>query len=348
MSESSQYDTIIWFNTAFLGDLVLTTGAFATLRKRFPKVRQVLITHELGKTLLHDHSNLDLVLSFDKKEQSLWQAAYELKLALGDHHPSRTLVLQVHKSFRSSLICRFMGFKTITYAESAFSSFAWRRQARVSVFHETVRIALLLEQVGVERHELIQAKPFLDRSQKPNKAWVDFFMRSKKVVALAPGSVWATKRWPLQNFAQLAEKLLDDENNSVVVLGSAGEKNLALELCNKVGQHPNLLNLAGQTSLDELRWIYPNLSAVVANDSSPIHFASAFDIPTLAIFGATISQMGFGPLASKKAIAEISIDKLKCRPCSIHGPKKCPLRHFKCMKNQHPGHIWPQLQELLA
>ena len=66
-----------------------------------------------------------------------------------------------------------------------------------------------------------------------------------------------------------------------------------------------ILDLVGKTNLDDLRGVYPRLSAIVSNDSSPIHYASAFNVSTVAIFGATASAMGFGPLADESSVVEI-------------------------------------------
>jgi heptosyltransferase-2 len=91
-----------------------------------------------------------------------------------------------------------------------------------------------------------------------------------------------------------------------------------------------LINLTGKTSLADLNGIYPRLNLVITNDSSPIHYASAFNVPTVAIFGATVPAMGFGPLATGSKIAEV---ELPCRPCGAHGGATCPLGHFKCMND---------------
>jgi heptosyltransferase-2 len=149
---------------------------------------------------------------------------------------------------------------------------------------------------------------------------------------VSPGSKWGTKRWLAEKYSALIDELIANDDNAVIVLGSPDEKELnesVVEKC-KTGRNDRLLNLTGQTQLDELRALYPQLSALVTNDSSPLHYASAFDIPTVAIFGATLPEMGFGPVAEKSVVVEKK--GLPCRPCSDHGPEVCPLSHFKCMK----------------
>ena len=65
------------------------------------------------------------------------------------------------------------------------------------------------------------------------------------------------------------------------------------------------------------------------NDSAPLHIASAMNAPVTAYFCSTKPSFGFGPLSDNKTIVEVK-EKLECRPCGLHGKKKCPEDHFDC------------------
>ena len=65
------------------------------------------------------------------------------------------------------------------------------------------------------------------------------------------------------------------------------------------------------------------------NDSAPMHLASSVNAKTTAIFCSTVPEFGFGPLSDLSQVVEIK-EKLKCRPCGLHGKKACPEGHFKC------------------
>ena len=108
-----------------------------------------------------------------------------------------------------------------------------------------------------------------------------------------------------------------------------------------------MIDLVVRTSVDGLRAIYPKLDLIVCNDSSPIHYASAFDVPTLAIFGPTVPAMGFGPRSSKNKVLGIQSKDMPCRPCSDHGPQRCPLSHFGCMKQLTVETVYAHLKQLL-
>ncbi|HMK38279.1 MAG TPA: glycosyltransferase family 9 protein, partial [Bacteroidota bacterium] len=68
---------------------------------------------------------------------------------------------------------------------------------------------------------------------------------------------------------------------------------------------------------------------LVSNDSAPVHMAVAMRIPVVAIFGPTLPLFGFAPLGLRDRVVETA--GLKCRPCSVHGGRRCPTGTFDCM-----------------
>lgn len=335
--------TIVWLQTGFLGDIVLTTAAFRWVRQFYPSLRQLLITTPLGVKALAGHPDLDGVLSFDKRGRSLWSAARVLAKDLRSEKGA--VLLQAHRSARSSLLAKFIGFPTVTYEETALSFLARWRVPRIALLHETQRILLLLEALGASRWDFQNALPQLPAPTA--NAWaqtLENWAGDSPLIAIAPGSVWGTKRWPQENYRSLAKLLLENPRIKLLILGSGEEIGAAACVAEASLGPERLMNLAGKTSLDDLRAIFPLLHLLISNDSSPLHYASAFRVPTLAIFGATVPGLGFGPLAPGSRIAE---RQLPCRPCSDHGPQICPLGHFRCMREQTPEQISQIVWEML-
>ncbi|NRA64676.1 MAG: glycosyltransferase family 9 protein [Pseudobacteriovorax sp.] len=339
-------DTIVWLNTSYLGDLILSTLAFNAFKARFPDKKQYLITSHVGKASLESHGSLDKVIVFDKRSRGFLKTAKLVKSQLGGCSPNNTILIQAHRSFRSSFLAKFLGFSTITYQESSLSFLADIRLPRSSVLHESLRIGLLLEPLGIGREALAKERMSLANSDASSHL-KDTLKNQKEMIAIAPGSVWGTKRWPAESYGELLKRILSDTDYSVVLLGSPNEKDVCQTVLSVANDSTRVLNLAGHTSLSDLLYIYPKLKLLVANDSSPIHFASAFDIPTIAIFGATVSGMGFGPLAKRSKVVELSQADVPCRPCSDHGPKECPLGHFDCMVKINPARVFEELKKTL-
>jgi heptosyltransferase-2 len=159
------------------------------------------------------------------------------------------------------------------------------------------------------------------------------------LVALAPSSVWATKRWPY--YPKLARRLATVAR--VVILGSRDDVPLSDEVCAAV---PGCINAAGMLTLLGSAELIRRCNVLVSNDSAPLHLASAVDTPTVAIFGPTVPAFGFGPLA--KDSATIGLDALPCRPCDRHGPRKCPLGHWKCMREIGVDDVAARVSDILS
>ncbi|NBQ54692.1 MAG: glycosyltransferase family 9 protein, partial [Proteobacteria bacterium] len=207
---------------------------------------------------------------------------------------------------------------------------------RVIPFHEAARIAMLLEPLGMSREKILAARPRIagEQAESGPESKSQSLPGSAKAfrIAIAPGSVWGTKRWLPERFARLGVELLARVPDSRIILtGSPDEAALCDAIERKIGDRTRVENLAGKTALKELPALFAGFDLVVTNDSSPVHYAGAVNAPTVAIFGATIPQFGFAPLAQKSKVVDAG--KLPCRPCSDHGPQVCPEVHFRCMKD---------------
>jgi heptosyltransferase-2 len=84
---------------------------------------------------------------------------------------------------------------------------------------------------------------------------------------------------------------------------------------------------------------------VISNDSSPVHVAISVGTPVVEIYGATVPEFGFFPYRNG---VYVEVKGLPCRPCGIHGGRKCPEGHFKCMVDLKPEVVIEKAEELLS
>jgi heptosyltransferase-2 len=77
-----------------------------------------------------------------------------------------------------------------------------------------------------------------------------------------------------------------------------------------------------------------------------MHMAVAVGTPVVAIFGATVPAFGFGPSGPFDIVVETL--GLKCRPCSIHGGERCPIKTFECMKDITHGRVFQIVMDVLS
>jgi heptosyltransferase-2 len=159
------------------------------------------------------------------------------------------------------------------------------------------------------------------------------------LIALAPGSIWATKRWP--GFPALASSLA--AHGRIVVIGGDADRDLATAIATTT---PGAIDATGRLSLLASAELIRRSALLVTNDSLPQHLASAMGTRTVTVFGPTVPGFGFGPLAPRSA--SIGHESLPCRPCHPHGPPSCPLGHHLCMRDLAPAAVLTRTLSVLA
>jgi heptosyltransferase-2 len=244
-----------------------------------------------------------------------------------------TLAYSLHKSARTSLLLFLAGIKTTVGFKSSVLSFLYSvKKHRLVSNHDVERNLSLLDDVEDSEKEL---KLYVNKSED---VLSKFQLSNQSYVVIAPGSVWLTKRWSATHFKLLVSEL--SKTISVVVTGSPDEKKLCDYVCNGSAAK----NLAGSLNLSQTIGVISAAKGVVCNDSLPLHIASSFKRPVVALFCATSPQFGFGPWRTKFSVLES--DSLSCKPCMRHGSNKCPTGTEACRTEILPLHVMQALKEL--
>ncbi|WP_457681346.1 lipopolysaccharide heptosyltransferase II [Thermovibrio sp.] len=330
-------EKLLVFQTAFLGDLILTSPLLKSLKRTFPSSELHLVVRSGLEEVFKGFWAVDRVIPFNKK--GLWSFAKKLR------SESYSLAISPHRSHRTGLILFLAGIpKRVGYDRAGFS-FLYTDRVKHEFkkgLHEVERLLRLLKPLervfrvvydrGVEL--ALSQEEFLSSLNK-------FSLKSKSYAVLAPGSVWPTKAWLPEYFAKVGD-FLKKKGYEVVVLGSKTDRVYCERVCTFTKNA--FLNLCGKTSLREFFSLIKGASIVVSNDSSPVHAAAAFKTPVVEVYGATVPDFGFFPYGPGKFV---EVEGLKCRPCGLHGGKRCPEGHFKCMKELKPEKVISAVEELL-
>lgn len=321
--------------TSFLGDMVLTTPLLERLAgEGFVHV----VATPANAAVLANHPAVASVIVFDKRGADrglggLRRVANRLRKV----GAQRAYLAQ--GSARTAALAWLAGVpERIGFETSGGKIFSTRLIPYDRTLHHAARLWQLANALGDERSVPQRLRPSLRPGAADERA-VDTLLQSHHVeahtplVALAPGSVWATKRWP--SFAALGAALAESfakDNVRLVVLGAAGDAPLAQAIADAVAARGGapVIDAAGALSLLGSAAMLRRCRVLVTNDSAPLHLASAMNTPTVALFGPTVPSLGFGPLAEQHVV--MGRMELACRPCHAHGPMRCPLRHWQCMQ----------------
>jgi heptosyltransferase II len=328
--------------TSFLGDVILTTPLIAELGKR--GAVDVLVTPQ-GATVLANNPSIRNTIRYDKRGTygaalGLWQTIKSIRL---QRPYDRAYLAQ--GSFRSGVLAMLTAAKErIGFASSTGRVLYTKQLPYRPDRHHAERLWSLSMAECADPPTADQIRPRLYPSDADRRA-VDLLLRNippddAAFVALAPGSAWGTKRWPY--YLDLARRLAGDF--PIAVVGSSADSDIATRISEALPKGSVIDGTRGLSLLASAELI-GRAQAIVTNDSAPQHLASAMGTPTLTIFGPTVPEFGFGPLAERHATA--GHDGLSCRPCHRHGPPRCPLGHWRCMRELTTEHIASLLTEVL-
>jgi heptosyltransferase-2 len=157
-------------------------------------------------------------------------------------------------------------------------------------------------------------------------------------VALAPGSVGASKRW---TYYPEAARLLAERGFEVWVVGGPGEKALAQEIVAAGG--PRIRDLTG-TDLRNGILAMAAASVAISNDSGLMHIAAAIGTPTMGIFGPTSPYL-WAPLNGLAATVVQTKSQLSCQPCQR---TVCTMNDHRCMRDIAAADVVDTVQRVLV
>jgi heptosyltransferase-2 len=312
--------------TAFLGDVVLTTPLLSALAAQHGQVD--VVTTPLAAPLLETHPAVRQVIPYDKRRVDRGVAGLRtLARRLGREQYDR--VYLPHRSLRTAALALLARIPSRIGFSGGWSFLYTEAKPKPRTGHETDRLLALADVAQGTYPPTLRPTPEDERvagdiwdeiAQKPNAPFV----------ALAPGSIWGSKRWPY--YPELAHRLAA-KGVPLAVVGSADDGDLGSEIVAAVAaaRGPVAINTCGQLTLRQSAALIGQAMLLVTNDSAPLHLATAMGTPIVALFGPTVTEFGFGPL--RAGDVALGVEALQCRPCSSHGPLQCPLGHHRCMRD---------------
>jgi heptosyltransferase-2 len=164
--------------------------------------------------------------------------------------------------------------------------------------------------------------------------------QDRGMIALAPGAAHATKRWPLEHWRALAQRIVG-QGFDVVLVGGEEDAPLGAALAN--GTTNRTANAAGRFGLQGTGAVLQRAAAVVSGDTGVMHMATAVGAPVVALFGPTVEPFGFFPYTPRARVVELP---LGCRPCSSKGGPRCPLGHHRCLLDIVPETVYQALRSI--
>jgi lipopolysaccharide heptosyltransferase I len=174
------------------------------------------------------------------------------------------------------------------------------------------------------------------------------FPNSAPVVAMAPATQWASKKWPEDHWVALIQRLLSGTGLNVLLLGSSADEPVAARILSAFSAaqlEGRVCNLFGRSPVPAMYAVYEHVTVAVGSDSAPLHVAGAMGVPVLiGIYGPT-GYRRTPPIGSPQIQLLSTEGQLSCQPCH---QRNCPLGTDECMKRIGPEEVFAAVVERLA
>jgi heptosyltransferase II len=344
-------ETVVVFAPNWLGDAVMALPAFADVRKHFASARVVVAARGSVASLFELVPGVDAVATLRWRGRPFTRRALDQDLATlnisCDSTPGTGILFP--NSFATAWLARRAGVvERWGYATD------WRRRLltrSVKVprdsMHQGRYYQHLLSELGVP------IGPLGPRVDVP-KSLVDHardrlsaagWDARQPLVAMAPGAAYGTaKRWLPKHFATVIATLANDYGVRTALVGSAADaETVRMIVADEGARQAQPIDLAGQTTLNELAGVLAASAACVSNDSGAMHLAGAVGTPLIALFGPT-RESETAPLTRADGHREVLIHPVWCRPCML---RECPIDH-RCMKGLEPARVVASLDTILS
>jgi lipopolysaccharide heptosyltransferase I len=345
---------ILLIKLSAVGDVIHTIPVLNKLRARYPAAQiDWLVTPAIAELLRHNPA-ISNVIEFERGEWATpWRPAPFVsyaRLAAKLRANGYDLVVDMHGQLRTAIFTLASGAPVRigfdrprasvwdasprTFSKEA-RKHAWQGAREGSWIAYTHHIPVpTLDLHAVDRY--LNVGPLLGLPEGPADfsfpippaadASVGALLRRHGIggdfVAMAPGTIWETKHWDSDKFAEVARHFLR-RGLAVALMGTRRER----AVCEEVARlAPGAVNVAGETSLTQLAALIRRSMLSVTNDSGPMHLAVAVDRPVVSVFGPT-DPVWIGPYGRADAVLQSGI---ACSPCFLRQLSHCPHGHA-CM-----------------
>lgn len=353
----------------WVGDFVMATPTLRALRNRYPAARIVFLMEPNLRDLVRGGDWMDECVEWPARAmRAPWHR--DFRAALRDLRRRRfDWAVLLSNSFRSALLTRLIGAKRRIGFDR--DGRGWLLTDRIPVPRRRTAPVLPIAMPGradppappgryppvpmVEYYAALADALVCDRPGDDLELFVDPDSEesvgrrlsscgaadARPLVVISPGAKYGSaKCWPADRFAALGDFLIERDHAAVVITCGPGEEPIARAIGSAM-RHRAIVFDAPILTLGELKSLVRRADLVVCNDAGPRHFAKAFGVPVVTIFGPT--HPGWTDTTRhRERIVRIDVD---CGPCQ---QKVCPLGHLQCMTGVTPDMAYSAASSLLA
>ena len=331
----------------WIGDVVMATPAVRAIRKRFgSQATYVGIMKPYVAPVLDGLSWFDDVVFYDSQSVDRQHHLREVSATL--RHRQLDWIFLFPNSFRTGLMARLSGARRrVGYARSGRGMLLTdrlvplRRRWQCEPMSAIDYYLELAYASGCSAESpQLELETSSSDERRADVVWERYRLdQAAGVVALNTGGAYgAAKVWPAEYFAELGRRIAETTDWSVLVMCGPSERGQADEIVWRAN-HPQVHSLAKEdVAIGLTKACIRRSQLLVTTDSGPRHFAAAFSVPSIAIFGPTDSRWSMNYHSNEVQV----LHEVPCRPC---GRRTCPQFHHLCMRGLSVESVFAAVQQ---
>ncbi len=299
-----------------IGDVVLSTVVFKNLKYDFPASRIDYLVEKPSKSILETSPYINEVLLFESGSKLA-----ELKTILKVRKRKYDLILDFYSNPRTAIITFLSGakykagfpYRGRKYAYNLFGPEERNKYHAAQLHLEFLRnigLTAKINDLSVVLNE--NDKRFADLYFSQNFSANDF------VIGISPSGGWPSKKCDPIKFAEIADDIIQKYNAKILVVWGPGDKAEADKIIELMKEKTLL---APPSQIREMAALMSKCKIIIANDSGPMHIATAIGTPVLSLHGPTDPKLQ-GPFGDKHEW--VRLDELECICCNL---LDCPKKH---------------------
>ncbi|HLX11411.1 MAG TPA: glycosyltransferase family 9 protein, partial [Bacteroidota bacterium] len=316
--EPQSIKRIIIVKLGGLGDVFLSTIVIDDLRRAFPLAGIDYLVEKTGYLAIDGDPRIANIISIDKRSDS------PISIIRNVRKNGYDMVIDLFGNPRSAIITLLSGAK-----HRVGLDYGWRRYC-YSIVGTANRAKLHGAEVNLQIFPAlgipVQSPRLRFDLSSEETAYADGFfsansLTGKFITALMPVGSWQSKRCEPEKFAEIGREVVAKYGAKILIVGGPSDQADAVQIQSLIGAESMI---APAASLRNNIALISRCSAIVANDSGPMHIASSLGVPILCIYGPTFPEGAYGSMHEW-----VRNEGLECLVCNL---LECPIQH-QCMRD---------------
>jgi ADP-heptose:LPS heptosyltransferase len=327
-------ETILVYRTGQLGDTVCAIPAIQAIRENFKPCRIVLLadihpgtTYPKVHEVLSEFGLIDDYIIYDPRK--IWSVpeTIQLRSQITQRKIRKAICLPQRERRLTQKVRDYLFFKLCRIKKIYGLKITADLNQVQEVKQEAQRLLDLLYSEGIQTDgKVVFQLPVVNRVKlRVDDLWDELGLVGKNVIVLSPGSKMPVKRWDMDNYRAVGQKLIERYGVDLLIIGGNEDAVSADGLCKALG--PQCVNLGGQTSYAESAEILRRCMMYLGNDSGAMHLAAAVGTPCVAIFSARDEVGAWYPFGENHIVLRKEVE---CQGCML---AECVEKKMKCMKD---------------